>query len=264
MKIATLNINSINARLSNLSRWLENNQPDVMLLQEIKTEFNNFPFFDLQVLGYDAKILGQKSYNGVAVLSKQKITVTAENLPEFPDENARYLETELTINGQKYVVASLYLPNGNPPANNLADVSRFEYKLKWMDAFLQHAEKLLLKYKNVILSGDFNVILTKDDVFDYETFKDNALCRPEVRQRMRKLEFMGYADAYRLLYPKQTGYTFWDYTGASFANDLGMRIDYVFCSPAMTDRLTACLIDKNFRAEEKASDHTILIAEFEE
>ncbi len=100
MKIATLNINSINARLSNLSRWLENNQPDVMLLQEIKTEFNNFPFFDLQVLGYDAKILGQKSYNGVAVLSKQKITVTAENLPEFPDENARYLETELTINGQ--------------------------------------------------------------------------------------------------------------------------------------------------------------------
>ena len=263
MKIATLNINSINARLPNLSLWISANQPDVLLLQEIKTEFNNFPFFDLQVLGYDAKILGQKSYNGVAVLSKQKMTVTAENLPEFPDENSRYLEVEFTKNGEQYVVASLYLPNGNPPANNTADTTRFEYKLKWMDAFLAHAEKLL-QHKNVILAGDFNVILTKDDVFNSELFAGNALYRPEVWQRLRKLEFMGYSDAYRLLYPKQSGYTFWDYTVASFANDLGMRIDYVFCSPAMVDRLQDCRIDKNFRAEEKASDHTVLIAEFED
>ena len=115
MKSATLNINSINARLSNLSNWLTAEQPDVLLLQEIKCEFNNFPFFDLQVLGYDAKILGQKSYNGVAVLSKQKITLLNENLPNFPDENSRYLEVELLFKGESYVIASLYLPNGNPP-----------------------------------------------------------------------------------------------------------------------------------------------------
>lgn len=264
MKIATLNINSINARLPNLLQWLQQNQPDILLLQEIKTEFNNFPFFDLQVSGYDAKILGQKSYNGVAVLSKQKMTVTAENLPNFPDENARYLEIEFMKNGQNYIVASLYLPNGNPPYNNEKDTSRFEYKLKWMDAFLSHAEELLLQHKNVILAGDFNVISTKDDVFNPELFTGNALYRPEVWQRLHKLEFIGYSDAYRLLYPSQTGYTFWDYTNASFANDLGMRIDYIFCSPALADCLQSCRIDKDFRALEKASDHTVLLAEFEE
>lgn len=264
MKIATLNINSINARISNLSNWLSKEKPDIMLLQEIKTEFNNFPFFDLQVLGYDAKILGQKSYNGVAVLSRQKMTVTAENLPDFPDENARYLEVEITQNGQDYVVASLYLPNGNPPYNNPDDDSRFIYKLKWMDAFLEHTEQLLLKNKRVILAGDFNVIMTKDDVFNPELFKENALYRPEVWQRLSRLSFMGYSDVYRLLYPKQTGYTFWDYTGGSFANDLGMRIDYIFCSPALADCLQDCRIDKAFRAEEKSSDHTILLAEFKE
>lgn len=264
MKIATLNINSINARLPNLCDWLQQNQLDIMLLQEIKTEFNNFPFFDLQMLGYEAKILGQKSYNGVAVLSRHKIKVTAENLPNFNDENARYLEVETTVNDKKYVIASLYLPNGNPPANNPSDSSRFEYKLQWMDAFLQHAEELLLRHKNVVLAGDFNVILTKNDVFNPEMFAGNALYRPEVWQRLRKLEFMGYSDSYRLLYPQENGYTFWDYTGASFANDLGMRIDYVFCSPALADSLLDCKIDKKFRACEKASDHTVLTAEFED
>lgn len=264
MKIATLNINSINARLSNLSNWLTAEQPDVLLLQEIKCEFNNFPFFDLQVLGYDAKILGQKSYNGVAVLSKQKITLLNENLPNFPDENSRYLEVELLFKGESYVIASLYLPNGNPPYNAPDDTTRFTYKLKWFDAFLAHAEDLLLNHKNVILAGDFNVILTKNDVFNPELFKDNALYRPEVWDRLRQLSFMGYSDAFRALYPQQNGYTFWDYTNASFANDLGMRIDYIFCSPALADSLTECRIDKKFRAAEKSSDHTILIAEFKD
>ena len=123
---------------------------------------------------------------------------------------------------------------------------------------------MLLKHKNVILAGDFNVILTKNDVFNPELFKDNALYRPEVWDRLRQLSFMGYSDAFRALYPQQNGYTFWDYTNASFANDLGMRIDYIFCSPALADNLTECRIDKKFRAAEKSSDHTILIAEFKD
>ncbi len=264
MKIATLNINSVNARLPLLCRWLNENRPDVMLLQEIKTEFNNFPFFDIQMAGYEAKMLGQKSYNGVAVLSPHKMTVTAENLPNFTDDNARYLEVETDIRGQKYTVASLYLPNGNPPANQPADKSRLTYKLAWMDAFLAHADKLLKSGKNVILGGDFNVILTSRDVYNSELFAGNALYCPEVWQRLRQLSFLGYADAFRALYPMQNGYTFWDYTGGALQNDLGMRIDYIFSAPALTDRLKECRIDKAFRAMEKASDHTILMAEFED
>lgn len=264
MKVATLNINSINARLNNLCRWLDSNKPDIMLLQEIKTEFNNFPFFELQAAGYDCKVLGQKSYNGVAVLSRHKIRLKHENLPDFPDENARYLECEVTINGSDVTVASIYLPNGNPPYNNPTDVSKLKYKLDWMDAFLQHAEKLRLSKKKVILGGDFNVIMTAKDVFNPELFVGNALYRPEVIERLRLLSRSGYCDSYRAFYPETTGYTFWDYTNTSFQNDLGMRIDYIFTSPYLTDRLTKCSVDRDFRGWEKSSDHTVLSAEFED
>ena len=262
MKIATLNINSVNARLQNLSDWLTINQPDIMFLQEIKCEFNNFPLFELQMSGYDAKIFGQKSYNGVAVLSKHKMKVRSENLPEYPDENARYLEVEVEINGEKYVASSLYLPNGNPPYNNPHDTSKFAYKLEWMDALLKHASDLLIENKNVVLGGDFNVILSAQDVYNPELFAGNALYRPEVQNRLRRLINSGYTDCYRALLPNDSGYTFWDYTGGAFINDLGMRIDYIFASPYLTDRLQKCVIDRDFRAKEKASDHTILSAEF--
>ncbi len=262
MKIATLNINSVNARLKNLLEWLNQNQPDIMFLQEIKCEYNNFPLFDVQMSGYNAVVLGQKSYNGVAILSKHKMKIRAENLPNFTDENARYLEAEFEINGEKYVVASIYLPNGNPPYNNLQDTSKFKYKLDWTTAFLKHAEDLLIENKNVIFGGDFNIIMSKKDVYNPELFIGNALYRPEVQNQLRYLINMGYTDCYRVLFPHETGYTFWDYTGGAFLNDLGMRIDYIFTSPKLTDNLQKCYIDRDFRAKEKASDHTILVAEF--
>ena len=264
MKIATLNINSVNARLTNLTDWLVKNQPDVMLLQEIKTEFNNFPFFDIQMAGYKTEILGQKSYNGVAILSRHPMKVCTQNLPNFPDENARYLECEISVNDKPHVVASLYLPNGNPPQNNLADTSKFSYKLKWMDAFLEHADELIKQNKPVILAGDFNVIMTPHDVYNPELFKGDALYRPEVQNRLRLLLRSGYCDTYRALYPEPNGYTFWDYNAGSLQNDLGLRIDYILSSPALTDRLVSCVVDRDFRTWEKASDHTVLIAEFED
>ncbi len=264
MKIATLNINSVNARLSNLCGWLRDNQPDVMMLQEIKCEFNNFPFFDVQTLGYDVKVLGQKSYNGVAVLSRHKLNVCAENLPDFPDENARYLECEVYINNKPYTVASLYLPNGNPPYNKPDDNSKLTYKLGWMDAFLRRAEKLRMADKNVILAGDYNVILSDDDVYNPELFRDNALFIPPVQNKLKLLLRSGYADCFRALHPTGNGYTFWDYTGNALQNDLGMRIDYILVSPQLSDRLLNCKTDKAFRAMEKASDHTILTAEFKD
>ena len=264
MKIATLNVNSVNARLDNLMEWLRENKPDVMLLQEIKCEFNNFPFFDLQMNGYEAKVLGQKSYNGVAVLSRYPLKLRSENLPNFADENARYLECEISKGGQTYVIASLYLPNGNPSYNNPTDDSKFAYKLKWMDALTEHAKDLAAQNRNVILGGDFNVIMSEADVYNPQEFIGNALYRPEVQNRLRYLMRLGWCDAYRSLYPQNHGYTFWDYTGGAFINDLGMRIDYILTSPAITDCLIDCKIDREFRKKEKASDHTILIAEFEE
>lgn len=258
MLIATYNVNSINARLENLLEWLKQNQPAVLLLQEIKTEFNGFPFFELQSAGYDAKILGQKSYNGVAVVSRHKLNVRQEGLPGFEDANSRYLETSVTIDGVEYVIASIYLPNGNPPYNNPDDDSRYDYKLQWMDALYRHAEELLRLRKPVVLGGDFNVILTDDDVYDPEAFRRNALFREEVKQRLTALQYLGFYDAFRTLHPRENGYTYWDYAGGALQNDLGMRIDYLFLSADAMDRIDACEVDKTPRMGIKPSDHTVL------
>ena len=240
MKIATYNINSINARLENLMSFLAREQPDIMLLQEIKTEFNAFPFFDLQTIGYEAKILGQKSYNGVAVLSRHKIKVTAEGLPE------------LTV--------SVYLPNGNPPYNDSDDTSKWIYKLQWMEIFYKHAQRLLERRQPIILGGDFNVILTDADVYDPKLFKNNALFRPEVISRLKAFEYLGYYDAFRVKHPTDNGYTFWDYSGASLQQDNGMRIDYLWLNSYAVDRLETVEVDKSPRLAAKPSDHTVLKA----
>lgn len=260
MKIATYNVNSINARLENLTNWLNREQPDIVLLQEIKTEFNAFPFFELQIAGYEAKILGQKSYNGVAILSKRKIKIITEGLPEFEDENSRYLEADVEVEGVVYRVASVYLPNGNPPYNNPDDESKWVYKLNWMNAFYKHAEKLSELRQPVILGGDFNVILTDNDVYNPEEFRKDALFRPEVIQRLRAVAYLGYYDAYRVLHPDDSGYTFWEYAGAALQNDMGMRIDYLWLNAYAVDCLESCEVDKSARSAPKPSDHTVLKA----
>ena len=262
MIIATYNVNSINARIENLLGWLQKAAPDVVLLQEIKSEFNAFPFFELQAAGYDAKILGQKSYNGVAILSKHKLKVTEEGLSGFADEQARYLEAEVEVKGQKWRVASIYAPNGNPPYNNPDDDSRYAYKLRWMDGLLVRARALLELRRPVVLGGDFNVIMTDMDVYAPEDFQRNALFRPEVRQKLAALQYLGFYDAFRSLHPQMPGYTYWDYAGAALARDFGMRIDYLFLSPDAADCLKNCDVDKAPRMNVKPSDHTVLKAEF--
>lgn len=260
MKIATYNVNSINARIENLTKWLKKEQPDIVLLQEIKCEFNSFPFFDMQALGYEAKILGQKSYNGVAILSRHKIKIVREGLPDFDDENARYLEAEIEVEGVNYRVASIYLPNGNPPYNNPDDESKWIYKLKWMEAFYNHARKLLQLRKPIILGGDFNVILSDNDVYNPEEYRNNALFKPEVIQRLKAFEYLGFYDAYRIKHKKDSGYTFWDYAGGALQNDMGMRIDYLWLNSYAVDRLETVDVDKATRTDVKPSDHTVLKA----
>lgn len=261
MKISTYNVNSVNARLENLCDWLKAENPDVVLLQELKTEFNGFPFFEIQAIGYEAKILGEKSYNGVGILSRHKIKIMAEGLPNFADEHSRYLEALITVEGIEYRVASIYLPNGNPPYNAPDDTSKFDYKLRWMEALYNHAQTLLSKRENTILGGDFNVILSNADVYDPQVFKNNALFRPEVVARLKALEYLGFYDAYRVLHPDTVAYTYWDYAGAAFQNDMGLRIDYLMMSPLAIDKLASVGVDKNPRRGLKPSDHTVLTAE---
>lgn len=261
MLISTYNINSVNARLPNLLPWLDKAKPDVVLLQEIKTEFNSFPFFEINSAGYEAKVFGQKSYNGVAVLSRHKTEIVNEGIPGFADENARYLEVLVKAPTADIRVASVYLPNGNPPYNNPDDESKFAYKLEFMNALYNHAAKLLRNHEKIVLGGDFNVIATQDDVYDVELFKNNALFRPAVRQRLKALQYLGFYDAFRTLHPQDNGYTYWDY-GKAYMQDLGMRIDYLFLSAQMADALVSCEVDKNPRVMDKPSDHTVLTAEF--
>lgn len=261
MKISTYNVNSINARIENLTAWLKVENPDIVLLQEIKSEYESFPFFELKAAGYDAKILGEKSYNGVAILSRHKIDVTAEGLPGFEDKHSRYLEAIINVEGEEYRVASIYLPNGNPPYNNPEDTSKFDYKLRWMEALYNHATALRLKREKIILGGDFNVILTDKDVYNPEIFRNNALFRPEVVSRLKAIEYLGFYDTYRLVHPDDIAYTFWDYTGAALQNDFGLRIDYLLMSPAAVDRLISVGVDKKPRKADKPSDHTPLTAE---
>ena len=257
MKISTYNVNSVNARLENLLNWLNQTKPDIVLLQEIKTEFNSFPFLEIQSAGYNVQVLGQKSYNGVAVLSKHKIELIQENLPNFADENARYLEVK--TGGIR--VASVYLPNGNPPYNAPDDETKFIYKLKWMEAFYKHAQNLLSLNEPILLGGDFNVIQTEKDVYDIKPYINNALYKKDVRNRLNAFQYLGFYDAFRSFHQNDPGYTFWDYSGQALAADFGMRIDYIFLSPILADKLVSCQVDKSPRTSDKPSDHTPLTVE---
>ena len=260
MKIATYNVNSINARIENLTNWLNKEQPDIVLLQEIKCDFNSFPFFELSSVGYEAKMLGQKSYNGVAILSRHKIKIIHENLPDFDDENSRYLEAVINVDGTDFRVASIYLPNGNPPYNNPDDESKWFYKLKWMEAFYKHSKNLLQLREPIILGGDFNVIMTDNDVYNPDEYRNNALFKPEVVQRLKAFEYLGFYDAYRVKHKKDSGYTFWDYAGGALQNDMGMRIDYLWLNSFAVDMLKSVDVDKSTRTDIKPSDHTVLKA----
>lgn len=254
MRLATFNVNSVNKRLPNLLAWLELAKPDVVLLQELKCQTTEFPALELSALGYRAEVCGQKSYNGVAILSRLPVTEVTVGLPGDPvDEQARYIEG--TIAGVR--VASLYLPNGNP-----APGPKFDYKLAWMDRLIAHAERLLAQEMPFVLGGDYNVCPTDDDVYDPVAMASDALCRPESRARFRRLCHLGLTEAFRDLYPEAGHrYSYWDYQAGAFQRDNGLRIDHFLLSPQAADRLVACEIDKAPRAKEQPSDHTPVIVE---
>ncbi|GJL50824.1 MAG: exodeoxyribonuclease III [Nitrospirales bacterium] len=248
MKIATWNVNSIKMRVPHVVEWVKQAQPDIMLLQELKAMDEQFPRIAMDELGYNYAVVGQKTYNGVAILSKLPIEIEQRSLPGDPaDEQSRYVEARVG----DVRVASIYLPNGNP-----VNTEKFLYKLAWMDRLITHVRTLLSYEESLVLGGDFNVCPTDDDTYDPEGFADDALCRPESRSRFRELSYLGLLDALRELNPQKGLFTYWDYQAGRWNRDEGLRIDHLLLSPQAADRLTASGVDRGPRGMEKPSDHT--------
>ena len=271
MKIATWNVNSIKARLPRVLEWLKEFQPDVVLLQELKGVEETFPALEIGDLGYNVAVSGQKTYNGVAILSKTPIEVELTALPgDTKDDHARYIEALVTPQGDTQSggtpvrVASIYLPNGNPTRNDDGrDSEKYLYKLAWMERLIAHAQSLLKTGDAFVLGGDYNICPTDDDVHDPAGFADDALCRPESRARFRRLMHLGLTDAFRAFNAQPHLYSYWDYQRGAWAKDNGLLIDHLLLSPEAADRLTASGIDKTPRGKDKASDHTPVWCELE-
>ncbi len=256
MKIATYNVNGINGRLPVLLRWLEETQPDVVCLQELKAPDEKFPLQAIQDAGYAAIWHGQKSWNGVAILSRSgEIQELRKGLPGDPDDtHSRYIEA--MIGG--VVIGCLYLPNGNP-----APGPKFDYKLQWFDRLAEHAAGLLKHGLPVVLCGDYNVMPTEIDVYKPERWVDDALFRPETRAAFKHLMAQGWTDAIRKLYPTETIYTFFDYFRDAYKRNAGLRIDHFLLSPEVEPRLKAAAVDLHVRGWEKSSDHCPVWIELE-
>ncbi|GGB94725.1 exodeoxyribonuclease III [Dyadobacter sediminis] len=248
MKIATYNINGMNARLPVLLRWLAETKPDVVCLQELKAPQEKFPEKELFNAGYHAIWHGQKSWNGVAILAKGKEIRQVQN--ELPgdenDDQSRYIEAVV----DEKRIGCLYLPNGNP-----APGPKFDYKLQWFERLKAHAAYLLAEEMPVILAGDFNVIPTEMDAYKPERWLKDALFLPETRAAFKELVDQGWTDALRKLHPDETIYTFWDYFRDAYRRNAGLRIDHFLLSPLLAERLTAAGVDSQVRGWEKTSDH---------
>lgn len=257
MRIATYNVNGINGRLPVLLRWLEEARPDVVCLQELKAMQDRFPEAAIAEAGYSAIWNGQKSWNGVAILSRVGMPVeTRRRLPGEPgDDQSRYIEA--AVNG--ILIGGLYLPNGNPRPG-----PKFDYKLRWFDRLITHAADLLATEMPVVLAGDYNVMPTEQDVYKPERWTEDALFAPEVRDAYGRLLQQGWTDALRAIHPDETIYTFFDYFRNAYARNAGLRIDHVLLSPSIASRLRDAQIDREVRGWEKTSDHAPVWIELDE
>ncbi len=255
MRIATWNVNSIRQRLDHLTRWLGEAQPDIFCLQELKCMDDAFPAGDIEALGYNVAVSGQKTFNGVAILSKMPMEDIRIGLPGDADDlQARYIEAVVSHSKGVVRVASIYLPNGNP-----LGTEKFPYKLSWMDRLITHAKGLLELEETLVLAGDYNVIPTPLDARHPEKWVNDALFQPESRERFQTLKALGLTDSVRQCLPDEPVYTFWDYqAGARQRND-GIRIDHLLLSPEATSTLAGVRIDEHVRDWEKPSDHVPVV-----
>ncbi len=257
MRIATWNVNSVKQRIDHLATWLAEAQPDVVCLQEIKCVDEAFPASEIEALGYNVATHGQKTFNGVALLSKRPFDEVRRGLPgDDGDLQARYIEAVISTDSGVVRVASIYLPNGNPP-----DTEKYPYKLGWMDRLIRHAAGLLALEEPLVLAGDYNVIPTPRDVHDPQVWAGDALFLPQTRAKFTELVALGLTDAFRACDIRDGQYTFWDYQAGAWQKNNGIRIDHLLLSPEAADRLASCRIDKHVRSWEKPSDHVPVVAD---
>ena len=251
MIISSWNVNSVRARINNIKEYLKKSSPDIVMMQEIKTEEKNYPFDDFKNLKYESYVFGQKSYNGVAFISKGKLNNIKQNIFKDKMKQSRIISGELTHKKKKINLINIYTPNGNP-----VDTEKYDYKKKWLNDLTKVLKKLGQKNENIILSGDFNIIPAAEDVYNAKSFEDDALFRLEIRKKYREILNMGYVDSYRHKYPDTEGYTFWDYMRGAWQKNNGMRIDHFLLSNSLINILKNVSINKTPRGKEKPSDHT--------
>ena len=250
MRIATWNVNSVRLRLPHLLGWLADTAPDVVCLQELKCVDEAFPREDIEAAGYNVAVHGQKGFNGVAILSKRPLEAVAGLPGNDEDTQSRYLEAVIPDGNKAIRVASIYLPNGNP-----VESEKYPYKLAWMDRLIAHANGLLKLEEPLVLAGDYNVIPDERDVHNPAAWVDDALFKPQTREKFRTLLNLGFTDAMRAVSDAPGLYTFYDYQAGAWQRGQGLRIDHLLLSPLAADRLQNVAIDKDMRAAEKPSDH---------
>ena len=257
MKIVTWNVNSIRARIDNIKKYLKFSSPDIALFQEIKTEEHSYPFDEISKLGYISYVHGQKSYNGVSILSKKKLNEINTDLPGDKIKQSRFISTEINIKNKKVDLINIYAPNGNP-----IDTEKYFYKLDWLDLLIKFIEKKSKEERSIILAGDFNIIPEDVDVYSPGQYLNDALFRLEVRKKFRELINLGLNDTFRNFNKNKDNYTFWDYMRGSWQKNNGLRIDHMLISNTLIDMVKKVEIKKNIRSQLKPSDHVPLECTF--
>ena len=250
MKISSWNVNSVRARIDNIKEYLKSSSPDIVLLQEIKTEEHSYPFEELNNLGYISYVHGQKSYNGVSILSKKKLYEINKILPGDKIKQSRLISAQFKIKNKDIEIINIYVPNGNP-----VNTEKYTYKINWLDLFIKEIKKKKRNNKLLIIGGDFNIIPEEQDVFNHKKYQDDALFKLEIRKKYRTLINLGFLDVYRHLNKNKQEFTFWDYMSGSWQKDHGMRIDHMLISLPLFELIKKIEIKKKIRSQLKPSDH---------
>ena len=251
MKIVSWNVNSVRARINNIIDYIKQAKPDILLVQEIKTQDENFPYEDFKKIGYESHVYGQKSYNGVAIISKIEVKNINKDFINDDLKQSRIITGEIIIKGKKINLINIYVPNGNP-----VETEKYDYKKNWLKKFISNIKKELTKNSNLIIAGDFNIIPEEIDVYNFKRYEKDALGKLEIRKKFRELINLGFKDVYRLINKKKQEYTFWDYFAGSWQKNYGMRIDHFLLSNNLLNNIVSIKINKNPRSKIKPSDHT--------
>ncbi len=251
MKIISWNVNSVRARITNILDYIKQANPDILLLQEIKTQDENFPYEEFENKGYQSYVYGQKSYNGVAIISKINVKKIDKSFIKDELNHSRIITGEIKLNKKKIELINIYVPNGNP-----IDTEKYTYKKNWLKKFILSIKKKLSENSNLLIAGDFNIIPEEVDVYDFKRYENDALGKLEIRKKFRELLNLGFQDVYRVLNKNKQEYTFWDYFAGSWQKNYGMRIDHFLLSSNLIENIESININKKPRSKIKPSDHT--------